>query len=56
MDPEGYYTAGRLVGVGIAYNNATVTAEEAPKTWNDLLDEKWKGQIVMSDPGTAVLS
>ena len=53
VDPEGYYTAGRLVGVGIAYNNATVTPEEAPKTWNDLLDEKWKGQIVMSDPGTA---
>ena len=40
VDPEGYYTAGRLVGVGIAYNNATVTAEEAPKTWSDLLDSK----------------
>ena len=53
VDPEGYYTAGRLVGVGIAYNNATVTAEEAPKTWSDLLDPKWKDQVVMSDPGTA---
>ena len=37
---EGYYTAGRLVGVGIAYNNALVTPEEAPKTWSDLLDSK----------------
>ena len=53
VDPEGYYTAGRLVGVGIAYNNALVTPEEAPKTWNDLLDPKWKDQVVMSDPGTA---
>lgn len=53
IDPEGYYAAGRLVGVGIAYNTALVTPEEAPKTWNDLLDAKWKDQIVMSDPGTA---
>lgn len=53
VDPDGYYTAGRLVGVGIAYNTATVTPEEAPKTWNELLDAKWKDQIVMSDPGTA---
>jgi len=53
IDPEGYYTAGRLVGVGIAYNTALVSADEAPKSWNDLLDPKWNDQIVMSDPGTA---
>lgn len=53
VDADGYYTAGRLVGVGIAYNTATVTADEAPKTWSDLLDPKWNDQIVMSDPGTA---
>lgn len=53
VDPDGYYTAGRLVGVGISYNTTLVSEDEAPKTWNDLLDEKWKGQVVMSDPGTA---
>ncbi len=53
IDPEGYYTAARLVGVGIGYNTTMVSEEEAPKTWNDLLDEKWNDQIVMSDPGTA---
>ena len=53
VDPDGYYTAGRLVGVGISYNTTQVTEEEAPKTWNDLLDPKWNDQIVMSDPGTA---
>lgn len=53
VDSEGYYAAARLVGVGIAYNTMSVSPEEAPKTWNDLLDEKWKDQIVMSDPGTA---
>ena len=41
MDSEGYYTAARLVGVGIAYNTVTVSPEEAPKTWNDLLDPKF---------------
>ncbi|MDE6107635.1 MAG: ABC transporter substrate-binding protein, partial [Oscillospiraceae bacterium] len=53
VDADGYYTAARLVGVGIAYNTTMVTAEEAPKTWTELLDDKWKDQIVMSDPGTA---
>ena len=50
MDADGYYTAARLVGVGIAYNTVNVTPEEAPKSWNDLLDPKWNDQIVMSDP------
>lgn len=53
VDADGFYTAARLVGVGIAYNTGTVKPEDAPKSWSDLLDPKWKDQIVMSDPGTA---
>ena len=53
IDPEGYYTGARMMNMGIAYNTTKVTKEEAPKNWNDLLDPKWKGQIVMTDPGTA---
>ena len=53
IDPEGYYTGARMMNMGIAYNTNKVKKEEAPKTWNDLLDPKWKGQIVMTDPGTA---
>lgn len=53
IDPDGYYTGARMMNMGIAYNPNTVSAAEAPKTWNDLLDPKWKGQIVMTDPGTA---
>lgn len=53
-DKDGYYTAGRLVTMGIAWNTALGLDEASlPKTWNDLLDPKWKNQIVMSDPGTA---
>ena len=52
MDPEGYYTAGRLVTMGIAWFIG-VEEDDAPKTWNDLLDPKWKGQIIMTDPSQA---
>ncbi|MCR4707140.1 MAG: ABC transporter substrate-binding protein [Clostridiales bacterium] len=52
MDPEGYYTAGRLVTMGIAWFIG-VEEEDAPKTWNDLLDPKWKNQIIMTDPSQA---
>lgn len=53
IDPEGYYTGARQMNMGIAYNTALVTAEEAPQSWNDLLDPKWNDQIVMSDPGSS---
>ena len=53
IDPEGYYTGARIMNMGIAYNTALVSPEEAPKTWNDLLDPKWNDQIVMTDPGTS---
>ena len=52
MDPEGYYTAGRLVTRGIA-GFIGVDEADAPKTWNDLLDPKWQGQIIMTDPAQA---
>ena len=52
MDPDGYYTAGRLVTMGIAWFIG-VDEEDAPKTWNDLLDPKWQGQIIMTDPAQA---
>ena len=56
MDPEGYYTAGRLVTMGIAWctlDGIGIKEEDAPKTWNDLLDPKWQDQLVMTDPSQA---
>ena len=53
LDPEGYYAGARIVNVGIAYNSELVTPEEAPKSWNDLLDPKWKDQLVITDPALA---
>ncbi len=34
----------------IFYNRTMVTDEEAPKTWEDLLDPKWKGKIAFTSP------
>ncbi|MBP0980593.1 MAG: ABC transporter substrate-binding protein [Oscillospiraceae bacterium] len=53
IDADKCYTGARMMNMGIAYNTALVTAEEAPKTWNDLLDPKWNDQIVMTDPGSS---
>jgi len=43
--PEGYWTWGSVIMAGIAYNPNNVSAAEAPKTWQDLLDPKWTDAI-----------
>ena len=35
---------------GIAYNTSKVKAGDVPKDWPDILDPKWKGQVMISDP------
>jgi len=47
-DPEGYYYGARMITMVIAYNTNFV--DEPPKTWRDLLDEKWEGLIGMANP------
>jgi iron(III) transport system substrate-binding protein len=50
-DKDGYYYGLRATVNVIAYNTQKVTAAEAPKTWKDLLDPKWKGRMVTAHPG-----
>lgn len=55
---DGKYVGVEIFVLGFSYNTELVSEEEAPKTWEDLLDPKWKGKIQFSNPaasGTATL-
>jgi iron(III) transport system substrate-binding protein len=57
-DADGYWvSSGSFLTSTFAYNTAAVKDEEAPKSWKDLLDPKWKGKVTMGSPdyaGTAL--
>jgi len=48
----GQWTAMRAVTICIAYDSSRMSAEEAPSTWLDLLDQKWRGRIGLKDAQT----
>ncbi len=48
VDPDGYYAGGRVFTMVIAYNTNLVT--DPPQRWTDLLDPKWKGELVTGNP------
>jgi iron(III) transport system substrate-binding protein len=50
-DPDGTFASFRVFLCPIAYNTNLVKAEEAPKSYADLLDPKWTGKIVKAHPG-----
>jgi iron(III) transport system substrate-binding protein len=50
-DVDGNYASFRVWLSVIAYNTTLVKAEDAPKSFADLLDPKWKGKIVKAHPG-----
>src|SRR6201997_2382049 len=50
-DVDGQFASFRVGLCIIAYNTNLVKAEEAPKSFADLLDPKWKGKIVKAHPG-----
>lgn len=50
-DADGYFATERFTLSPIAYNTKLVKAEDAPKSFADLLDKKWTGKIVKAHPG-----
>ena len=49
-DPEGLNVTTRILVSPIAYNTNLVKKEDAPKSFKDLLDPKWKGKLVKAHP------
>lgn len=49
-DKEGVMTPWRFLPISILYNTELVKKGDIPKSFNDLLNPKWKGQISMPDP------
>ncbi len=51
QDPDNMF---QILFIGLyllAYNSQKVSAADAPKSWKDLLEPKWKGQIAVGHPG-----
>jgi iron(III) transport system substrate-binding protein len=49
-DPDGYFVSAYIIPMAIGYNPRLVGASEVPKSWQDLVDPKWKSQITTADP------
>ena len=49
-DPDGLEVTTRILVSPIAYNTNLVKKEDAPKSFADLLDPKWKGKMVKAHP------
>ena len=50
-DPDGLFASFRVGLSVIGYNTNLVKAEDAPKSFADLLDPKWSGKMVKAHPG-----
>jgi iron(III) transport system substrate-binding protein len=50
-DKDGFYYGLRATVNAIVYNTKALSAADAPKSWKDLLDPKWRGKMVTAHPG-----
>ncbi|CAN5390243.1 extracellular solute-binding protein [soil metagenome] len=51
IDPDGYYHVASVAMMGLIYNTAKVKPADAPSSWNDLTDPKWRGLVSVAHPG-----
>lgn len=49
-DPDDYWFSTRLIDNEIVINTNEVSNSDAPKSWADLLQPKWRGKISVLDP------
>jgi iron(III) transport system substrate-binding protein len=48
--PGDAYFGVYLTPAVIAYNSDAVSRDEAPRDWDEILDPKWKGKVLIRDP------
>lgn len=48
-DPDGYFYGYRQTPITLSYNADLLTAEEAPKSWEELAEPQWKGRFMIGD-------
>jgi len=54
IEPQGRWASAREGYTGIGFNTSKIPQSEAPKTYRDMLDPRWKGRMVISgSPSTA---
>lgn len=51
-NPANYWVRNHVYLGGIMYNTKSVAAADVPKSYQDLLDPKWKGKIALVSPVT----
>jgi iron(III) transport system substrate-binding protein len=52
-DPEGLWLGTNVHLLVILQNTKLIPADAGPKSWEDLLDPKWKGKIAFTDPANS---
>ena len=54
LDADKRMTPWRVLPYGINYNHQLLKPEDAPKSWEELLQPKWKGKFGLANPGIHV--
>lgn len=49
-DDQGFWHGTYLTPEVIAYNSDAVAPEDVPRDWDDVLDPRWTGQVLIRDP------
>jgi len=55
MDKQGFWTAYTVASFVLAYNKRLVRPQDVPKTYDALLDAKWKGQKIGMETSSGVM-
>lgn len=50
VDPDGHWVALYRTPEVIAYNEEAVTGDAIPRVWDDVLDARWRDEVVIRDP------